>query len=152
MSVRAASSLVFCMGLVVVAAGSVRSARAQPARFQGLGFLVGGPPASSAAAISADGSTVAGLAGSYCDAQAVRWTAATGWQVMLAAPPNVGLPWVPVAVSADGSVVAGTLATGGCGGTGSGARWTAGRGAESLGAPGPAAGVSGNGALIVGYS
>src|SRR5215510_2232347 len=80
-------------------------ALAQPASFQGLGPAPGASQAVSAAALSADGSTVVG--GILC-AQGFRWRAATGWQVLHPLGPN-GDVWAPSVVSADGSVVAGEL-------------------------------------------
>jgi uncharacterized membrane protein len=128
-------------------------ARAQPARFEGLGFLPGVPPQTTASAISSDGSTVVGVAGGLptCDGKAVRWTAPTGWQVMAIAG-QIYANWSPVAVSADGSIVAGDLPTGGCSGIGTGARWTLTTGAVALSTPGPVAGMSADGSLIVGYA
>jgi uncharacterized membrane protein len=141
-----------CLAGAAIFSVPLAAARGQPARFQGLGFLSGVPEQTTVSAISADGSTVVGVAGGLpsCDGQAVRWTAATGWRLMDIAGQTY-TNWSPVAVSGEGLVVAGNLPTGGCSGLGTGARWTAATGAVSLGGPGPATAMSADGSLVVGY-
>jgi probable HAF family extracellular repeat protein len=72
----------------------------------GLGGLPGAPVSSSAAAISADGSTVVGQAATAAGHQAFMWTAATG-MVALGDLPDGNESSAALGVSADGRVIVG---------------------------------------------
>jgi probable HAF family extracellular repeat protein len=115
----------------------------------------------TAAAVSADGSTVVGTAvtGSY-QPNVARWTASTGAQILPSIP---GIPHLnfasAAAVSNDGSVVAGTYSygTGALEARTQAFRWSAATGTVGLGSlPGrvssSATGMSGDGSIIVGSS
>jgi probable HAF family extracellular repeat protein len=117
-----------------------------------LGDLAGGSFGREAVAISADGSTVVGVATTASGPQAFRWTAQTG-MVGLGDLPGGAFHSVARSVSADGSVVVGRATTA----AGRQAfRWTAAEGLVSLGGlPGApfqseANDVSADGSVIVG--
>jgi autotransporter-associated beta strand protein/probable HAF family extracellular repeat protein len=111
--------------------------------FQGLGFAPGNT-GSEAWAVNADGSVVVG--GSYGGAanyQAFEWTAATGMVGIDQSSTPSGRVQAN-GVSDDGSVIVGFDNNGAF-------RWTAATGAVDIG-PGGAYDVSGDGAVVVGYS
>jgi autotransporter-associated beta strand protein/probable HAF family extracellular repeat protein len=111
--------------------------------FQGLGFAPGNT-GSEAWAVNADGSVVVG--GSYggtANYQAFEWTAATGMVGIDQSSTPTGRVQAN-GVSDDGSVIVGFDNNGAF-------RWTAATGAVDLG-PGGAYDVSGDGAVVVGYS
>lgn len=122
------------------------------ATITGLGDLAGGSFRSEAHALSADGTTVVGIATSASGPQAFRWTAETGI-VGLGDLPGGAFNSMAKAVSADGSVVVGRATTA----AGRQAfRWTASEGLVQLGAlpgapfEGEANDVSADGSVIVG--
>ncbi len=88
--------------------------------------VIGVAEPTTAGAVSADGSVIAGVVGN----DAFRWTAPTGIVLL---PPPVGFGgWSPTGVSADGAVLIGVANPPG-GGTVA-ARWTQAAGVEILGA------------------
>src|SRR5439155_6341252 len=132
-----ALSLLGAVGIAVWAPGA--SAR-QP-MFQPLGY-VPGHTYSDAAAISADGTTIAGFE--------YRWTAATGWQSLGPLPGSSSTSvW---SVSGDGSVIVGETRFSGV----HAFRWTAPTGIVDMGVPPGsmqswAHGISADGGVICGH-
>ncbi len=98
--------------------------------FQGLGFLPGGGM-SRANDVSADGSTVVGVAGNLQGNQAFRWTASGGMQGLGDLPGGLFYSTAN-AVSRDGSVVVGTGYTGSLPSSRRAFRWTASGGMQEL--------------------
>jgi probable HAF family extracellular repeat protein len=138
--------------VVLVCSSGVAHAVTATATFIPLGDLSGGALNSRAFGVSADGTTVVGLATSATGPQAFRWTAATGL-VGLGDFTGGAFNSVANSVSADGSVVVGrgTSADGA-----TAFRWTEGEGLVSLGdlPDGPfsseAHDVSADGTVVVG--
>ncbi|MCH8881338.1 MAG: PEP-CTERM sorting domain-containing protein [Planctomycetes bacterium] len=130
------------MVLTVVAAASA----GQPASFQGLGDLPGGDFASYPRGLTADGSIVIGGSDDSAGLQAFRWTQAEGIDCLR----NLSGACVDFnagRISADGSVVIGSIPLGGLG-----LRWTPAGGVEFLN-PGVSSGpsdASADGSVIVG--
>jgi len=118
------------------------------ATFRGLGDLPGGPTASRANSVSADGSVVVGTGSSASGQEAIRWVRDGGMAGLGSLPGSVGGN-TATGVSGDGSVVVGLSGL-------QAFRWTVDGGIEGLGhlQPfywtmwGPA--VSADGSLIVG--
>lgn len=130
--------------------------------FFGLGDLppdfVGGGFFSAAVAVSADGTTVVGIASSL-SSEAFRWTS-SGGMVGLGDLPGASFYSSASGVSADGAVVVGRSASSSSGDIGSeGFRWTSSGGMQGLGDLPPSSrfyseanGISDDGTTIVGAS
>ncbi|MFN0011421.1 MAG: hypothetical protein ACKVS8_07235 [Phycisphaerales bacterium] len=145
-----------CARCIAVAATGLAAApaAAQSPTFTPLGFAVPAHYRSSAFAVSADGSVIAGVSEGSEGKQAFLWTIPAG-MTALGDLPGGALSSHAAAISADGSVIVGT------GTTTLGPRpfrWTAALGLQDLGAlptgngRGRATGVSADGAVIVGAS
>jgi probable HAF family extracellular repeat protein len=140
------------LAMAVLLFGSVPSAFATTASFQGLGDLAGGEFFSYAHGVSADGSTVVGMSESASGTEAFRWTSASG---MVGLGDLAGGEFFSYAhgVSADGSTVVGMSES--ASGT-EAFRWTSASGMVGLGdlAGGrfdsEARGVSADGSTVVG--
>jgi uncharacterized membrane protein len=109
-----------------------------------MGPLTGGTR-SRAQAVSADGSVIVGEGESGIGHRPFRWTQAGGYELIPPPPGSGGFPY-GVAVSADGSVVAGYW---------NGPppipwRWTAGGGTAAIASAGYATGVSADGQIVAG--
>jgi probable HAF family extracellular repeat protein len=137
---------------VLLAAGV---AGAQPAQFQGLGFLPGGDHPSDARACSADGSVVVGSSRNGDGVQqAFRWTAETG-MLPLTTPAGQTMSWAND-VSADGTCAVGWAGSDFGSAVGwEGVRWGPGGGLDIISVSGAgvwAKGVSGDGSVVVGVA
>ena len=99
---------------------------AQATEFLGLGDLPGGIFYSSAYAVSADGSVVAGEVSAGGDLTPFRWTASGGMVPL-------GVAGEATGISADGNTIAGSFANAG---HSEAYRWTAGGGVTGLGTSG----------------
>jgi uncharacterized membrane protein len=134
----------------------------EPPYFMGLGQLPEGSW-SSAQAISEDGRVVAGYGFNFERVrEAFRWTAEDGMQGLGFLNPNTGLRFsIAMDISADGTTIVGSSRYGCWFDQIEGFRWTADEGMVGLGwipdppglpATSQAAGVSGDGSIVVGLS
>jgi probable HAF family extracellular repeat protein len=119
----------------------------------GFGDIAGGAFESQALAVSADGTTIAGyVTGDFAAPEPVTWTSA-GMTNLRGSDPNLNYGFA-IDVSADGSVVVGTLVTYG----GRAFRWSSETGIVNLGVlptgwspeASSSHGVSGDGSVVVG--